>query len=214
MRERFDNQLDKMHMEFVDMLATNEKIMELTLEALQNPANHNMMEVSPLYEHIDELKKKIEARCLKLLLQQQPVATDLRRISGTLKMINDIDRIGHQMRNTNEMSEANWDTEILRQPSLLALAKAARDMIRLSTRAYIDQNLEQSYEVIAMDDKVDKAFKRVKEDLIAAIKEETGEGESILDTLLIAKYFEKIADHTVNFAYWVIYLETGQLRAD
>lgn len=214
MRERFDNQLDKMHMEFVDMLATNEKIMELTLEALQNPANHNMMEVSPLYEHIDELKKKIEARCLKLLLQQQPVATDLRRISGTLKMINDIDRIGHQMRNTNEMSEANWDTEILRQPSLLALAKAARDMIRLSTRAYIDQNLEQSYEVIAMDDKVDKAFKRVKEDLITAIKEETGEGESILDTLLIAKYFEKIADHTVNFAYWVIYLETGQLRAD
>lgn len=214
MRARFDSQLEKMHAEFVDMLATNEKIMELTLAALQNKAIHNMMEVSPLYEQIEELKKKIEARCLKLLLQQQPVATDLRRISGTLKMVNDIDRIGQQMLNVNEILEKNADVALLHQPNLIHLATLTQKMLQLSITAYIASDLGVANEVIALDDTVDKAFKTVKKDLIAAIKVTETEGESILDTLLIAKYFEKISDHAENFAYWVIYLATGQLRGE
>lgn len=214
MRERFDHQLEKMHMELVEMMAISEKMMALTLRELKNPANHTMIEVGPLYETVEELKKKVEARCLKLLLQQQPVARDLRRISSTLEMINDIDRVGEQILNINGMLEKVNQTDGLAHDSLLELAKVTQKALSLSVQAYIQEDPALAEEMVAYDDVVDKAFKTMKKSLIKIMKLEEDETkeEEILDLLLIAKYFEKIADHSANAARWLIFLVTGERK--
>ncbi|MDQ0221943.1 phosphate signaling complex protein PhoU [Streptococcus moroccensis] len=214
MRERFDHQLEKMHMELVEMMAISEKMMALTLRELKNPANHTMIEISPLYETVEELKKKVEARCLKLLLQQQPVARDLRRISSTLEMINDIDRVGEQILNINGMLEKVNQTDGLAYNALLELAKVTQKALSLSVQAYIQEDPALAEEMVAYDDVVDKAFKTMKKSLIKIMKLEEDETkeEEILDLLLIAKYFEKIADHSANAARWLIFLVTGERK--
>ncbi|MGT2784378.1 phosphate signaling complex protein PhoU [Streptococcus merionis] len=212
MRERFDHQLEKMHSELVEMMAISEKMMSLTLLELKNPGNHTMIEVSPLYETIEELKKKVEARCLKLLLQQQPVARDLRRISSTLEMITDFDRIGEQILNINGMLDKTIPSDSFAYTSLFDLTQVTQKALTLSVQAYIREDVAMAEEMVAYDDVVDKAFKTMKKSLIKTMKLEDDETkeEEILDLLLIAKYFEKIADHSANAARWLIFLVTGE----
>ena len=162
-------------------------------------------------QEIDQQEREIERLCLKLLLQQQPVARDLRQISSALKMITDMERIGDQAADISEivtyMSEENLIQELDR---IDAMARAASQMVTRSVDAYVKKDLELAKKVIADDDAVDELFEEIKRELIRMIAGEPNCGEQALDFLMIAKYLERIGDHATNIAEWVEFSILGR----
>ena len=164
-------------------------------------------------EEIDHQEKEIEGLCMKLLLQQQPVARDLRLISAALKMITDMERIGDHAADISEMTilmagstyeKSEMDIELVKE-----MAKETTDMVIKSVDAFVSKDLELARHVIKQDDVVDDLFDRFKHQLILKINENVKNGEQATDMLLVAKYFERIGDHATNIAEWVIYSITG-----
>ena len=162
---------------------------------------------------IDQLEREIESICLKLLLQQQPVARDLRVISAALKMITDMERIGDQAEDIAEIITTLGGRTGAECADIRVMAEATIKMVTDSVDAYVRQDLPLAQAVEAYDDVVDDAFCRVKNTLIAMIAQNTAEGEYALDLLMIAKYFERIGDHAVNIAEWVEFSVTGEHKS-
>ena len=194
MRNKFDEQLSQLNHEMIEMGALCEEVIALASRALTENDKSLAARVAPLDSEIDRKERDIENLCLKLLLQQQPVARDLRQISAALKMITDMERIGDQAE----------DNDLLRE-----MAKAAIRMVTESVDAYVKCDTMLAEQVIAEDDTVDGYFTQVKERLIGKIAQAPADGEYALDLLMIAKYFERIGDHATNIAEWVIFSVTG-----
>ena len=209
MRSRFDEQLAQLNRELIEMGSLCEEVIALAAKALTNGNRALAAKVAPLASEIDEKERTIEALCLKLLLQQQPVARDLRQISAALKMITDMERIGDQAENIAEiisfLNGRGTENDALMQE----MARAAIRMVTESVDAYVHRDMELARKVISDDDVVDHCFTQVKQKLIAWIAESPSDGEYALDLLMIAKYFERIGDHAVNIAEWVIFSVTG-----
>ena len=208
MRSHFDEQLAQLNRELTEMGALCEEVIALAAKALLEGDNKLAAMVAPLDSEIDQKERDIESLCLKLLLQQQPVARDLRQISAALKMITDMERIGDQAEDIAEIvtymeSECD-DSTLLRE-----MAKATIKMVTESVDAYVRRDTELAAMVIAEDDIVDDYFNQVKKELIAEISKNPIRGEQTLDLLMVAKYFERIGDHAVNIAEWVIFSVTG-----
>ncbi len=208
MRSHFDEQLAQLNRELTEMGALCEEVIALAAKALLEGDNKLAAMVAPLDSEIDQKERDIESLCLKLLLQQQPVARDLRQISAALKMITDMERIGDQAEDIAEIvtymeSECD-DSTLLRE-----MAKATIKMVTESVDAYVRRDTELAAMVIAEDDIVDDYFNQVKKELIAEISKNSISGEQTLDLLMVAKYFERIGDHAVNIAEWVIFSVTG-----
>ena len=159
--------------------------------------------------NIDEMEKQIESRCLRIILQQQPVASDLRRVSAALKMITDMERIGDQAEDIAEIIAFLNGRSGAECGDIDKMAKAATKMVTNSIEAFVKRDVELAKEVIAQDDIVDDYFNRVKQDLIERISSDPSDGEFALDLLMIAKYFERIGDHATNIAEWVMFSVTG-----
>ncbi len=210
MRSRFDEQLALLKRELIEMGALCEEVIALAAQSLTEGDTALSARVSPLDEEIDRKEREIESLCLKLLLQQQPVARDLRQISAALKMITDMERIGDQAEDIAEIvaflgGRGTEDSELLR-----GMARSAIRMVSGSVDAYVKQDVPLAEKVIAEDDVVDDYFTRVKKALISRIAADPEDGEFALDVLMIAKYFERIGDHAVNIAEWVIFSVTGE----
>ena len=210
MRSRFDEQLALLKRELIEMGALCEEVIALAAQSLTEGDTALSARVSPLDEEIDRKEREIESLCLKLLLQQQPVARDLRQISAALKMITDMERIGDQAEDIAEIvaflgGRGTEDSELLRD-----MARSAIRMVSGSVDAYVKQDVPLAEKVIAEDDVVDDYFARVKKALISRIAADPEDGEFALDVLMIAKYFERIGDHAVNIAEWVIFSVTGE----
>ena len=151
---------------------------------------------------------------MRMLLQQQPVARDLRIISAALKMISDMERIGDQAADVAELTRYVEDTVAQGRLHITKMAKAAVMMVSESVEAFVQGDLDLAHKVVAEDDTVDNLFIQVRGELLQKLKEETGDPEAILDLMMIAKYFERIGDHAVNLAEWVEYSITGQHKSD
>ncbi len=210
MRSRFDEQLALLKRELIEMGALCEEVIALAAQSLAEGDTALSARVSLLDEEIDRKEREIESLCLKLLLQQQPVARDLRQISAALKMITDMERIGDQAEDIAEIvaflgGRGTEDSELLRD-----MARSAIRMVSGSVDAYVKQDVPLAEKVIAEDDVVDDYFTRVKKALISRIAADPADGEFALDVLMIAKYFERIGDHAVNIAEWVIFSVTGE----
>ena len=210
MRSRFDDQLALLKRELIEMGALCEEVIALAAQSLTEGDTALSARVSPLDEEIDRKEREIESLCLKLLLQQQPVAKDLRQISAALKMITDMERIGDQAEDIAEIvaflgGRGTEDSELLRD-----MARSVIRMVSGSVDAYVKQDVPLAEKVIAEDDVVDDYFTRVKKALISRIAADPKDGEFALDVLMIAKYFERIGDHAVNIAEWVIFSVTGE----
>ena len=210
MRSRFDEQLALLKRELIEMGALCEEVIALAAQSLTEGDTALSARVSPLDEEIDRKEREIESLCLKLLLQQQPVARDLRQISAALKMITDMERIGDQAEDIAEIvaflgGRGTEDSELLRD-----MARSAIRMVSGSVDAYVKRDVPLAEKVIAEDDVVDDYFARVKQALISRIAADPADGEFALDVLMIAKYFERIGDHAVNIAEWVIFSVTGE----
>lgn len=209
MRTRFDEQLSKLNTELIEMGALCEEVIALAVDALTRADAGLAKTVAPVDEKIDQKERDIEALCLKLLLQQQPVARDLRQISAALKMITDMERIGDQAKDIAELIRFLPPRPIEQGELLRKMARAVIKMVTESIDAFVRHDIIIAKAAIADDDTVDAYFDSVKDELIARIAKNPQDGAFALDLLMIAKYFERIGDHAVNIAEWVIFSVTG-----
>lgn len=210
MRTRFDEQLRQLKIELIRMGSLCEEAISISAKVLEGDSKAPVERVFSLEHEIDQLEHDIETRCMRMLLQQQPVAKDLRVISAALKMISDMERIGDQAADIAELTGYVADT--IQQQNRLHITKMARaavGMVTESIEAFVQGDLQLVQKVIRDDDAVDELFLRVRQELVQALKDESGKPNAILDLLMIAKYFERIGDHAVNVAEWVEYSITG-----
>ena len=209
MRSRFDEQLMLLNKKMIEMGAECENIISLAVNALLEGDVSGAKRAKEQGHSIDQLEREIESVCLKLLLQQHPVAKDLRVISAALKMITDMERIGDQAEDIAEIIGFLNGRTGRECHDIRLMAEATIKMVTDSIDAYVKQDLQLAKSVSDYDDVVDDAFDRVKQTLIRMITENTADGEYALDLLMIAKYFERIGDHAVNIAEWVEFSVTG-----
>lgn len=211
MRSKFDEQLNQLNTELLQMGALIEHAIESASQALINQDKEAAAKAIEFDSHVDQKERDIEALCLKLLLQQQPVARDLRQISAALKMITDMERIGDQAADISGIViYLAGQPYIKKLEHLPQMADAAIGMVKGSIDAYIAKDLAMARRVIAMDDIIDELFGIVKNELIQLIHNNAENGEQAIDLLMIAKYFERIGDHAENIAEWVEYSITGR----
>jgi len=208
---RFDEQLTELNDMLLEMGALVEKTITMAAKALIEQDVELAKKAAEEDEYIDKIEKDIEALCLKLLLQQQPVARDLRLISAALKMITDMERIGDQAADISEivvmMNRAPYARKLEHIPQM---ATATVKMVTDSIDAYVKKDLVLAKSVIKYDDVVDDLFDKVKFDLIALIRSGDPNSEQAIDLLMIAKYFERIGDHARNIAKWVVFSIKGR----
>lgn len=213
MRNRFDHQLERLNAELTEMGELIEDAIDGAISTLTDRSEEQKNQTDQFEKEINQKESDIESLCLKLLLQQQPVASDLRLISAALKMITDMERIGDQAADIADLSLfMPNDPPSDRMERLMLMANATTRMVKKSVQAFVDRDMELAQKVCAADDTVDDLFAQVKSDLIAWIRQDVDNGELALDLLMVAKYFERIGDHAVNLAEWVIFSITGQHR--
>ena len=216
MRNRFDEQLALMNRELVQMGALCEEAISLAARALDEGRGEYAEKAIALASEIDQMERDIENLCLKLLLKQQPVARDLRKISAALKIITDMERIGDQAEDIAEIvliliGEGHAPE---RMEHIHEMTRSAVKMVTDSVDAYVSKNTDLAASVIAYDDVLDDYFRRVRRSLIKQIAREPSEGEYALDLMMIDKYLERIGDHATNIAEWVIFSVTGEKTSD
>ena len=209
MRSKFDQQLALLHKEMIEMGALCEEIISDVLRALLQKDSTFLNEIPSLGAEIDRKERAIETLCLKLLLQQQPVAKDLRQISAALKMITDMERIGDQAEDIARITPFVTNRPPKIDTLLHKMAESSIKMVTESVDAFVEQNIDLAKKVLIDDDIVDNYFTLIKRELIHEIIERTNDGECYIDLLMISKYFERIADHATNIAEWVVFSVTG-----
>ena len=209
MRNRFDEQLQRLHIELIQMGALCEDAISQASEALLKKDADLAAQAMESEREIDQKERVVESLCLKLLLQQQPVAGDLREISAALKMISDLERIGDQAADIAELTRYITIPSESGKLHIADMARATAAMVTDSVDSFVRRDLELARRVMAADDEVDRLFERVKGELIELIAADARNGELSLDLLMVAKYFERIGDHATNVAEWVEYSITG-----
>ena len=210
MRNRFDQQLEKLNVELVTMGALCEDALTYAIKALFDRESDMAERAEEAEKQIDQMEREIEAICMRLLLQQQPVARDLRVISSALKMIGDMERIGDQAADIAEIVKYLDEEEVPNLGHLREMSDFAAGMVTASINSFVRQDLNLAKKVILDDDVVDGYFEKVKEALIGLIAEGDRDGAFLLDILMIAKYIERVGDHATNIAEWVVYSITGE----
>ena len=211
MRNRFDAQLHTLNHELLEMGALIERAIRSATDALVKQDVEAALQAIAADKEVNQAERDIESLCLKLLLQQQPVARDLRLISSALKMITDMERIGDQASDIAELviylSKEPYRKELKHLPQM---AENAIRMVTGALDAYVRKDVALAREVMAMDDTIDALFVTVKDELIALIRNDASAGSQAIDLLMIAKYYERIGDHAQNIAEWVEYALTGK----
>ena len=214
MRNKFDEQLEKLHVGLIQMGAACEDAISAAAEALLK-GDATLADVAEEAEKdIDQREREVENLCLKLLLQQQPVARDLREISAALKMISDLERIGDQAADIAELTRFIYLTDSLSRLHIGEMARAVIAMVTDSVDSFVKGDLALARSVRAADDRVDALFEQVKRELIDLIAADAAAGEVGLDILMVAKYLERIGDHATNGAEWVEDSLTGVHPSD
>ena len=211
MRNRFDEQLHMLNHELLEMGALIERAIRSATDALVKQDAEAALQAIAADKEVDQAERDIESLCMKLLLQQQPVARDLRLISSALKMITDMERIGDQASDIAELviylSKEPYRKELKHLPQM---AENAIRMVTGALDAYVRKDLTLAQEVMGMDDAIDALFVTVKDELIALIRNDASAGSQAIDLMMIAKYYERIGDHAQNIAEWVEYALTGK----
>lgn len=211
MRNRFDTELENLNLELIKMGSMIENSIETSAKALINQDIVLVNKVNEYEVEIDEMEKTIESHCLRLLLQQQPVASDLRLISTALKMITDMERIGDNAEDIAEIARYLVNQKYIKDlVHIPQMAEATISMVKRAVDAFVSKDKELALEVCKDDDRVDDLFQVIKTELIEKIQENTENGEQAIDLLMVAKYLERIGDHAENIAEWVIFSITGE----
>ena len=210
-RTNFKKQLEQLNDQMITMGSMIENTIETAIAALVSQDTERAEEAIAYDMEIDAQERNIEQLCYKLLLMQQPVASDLRVVSATMKMITDMERIGDHAADISELTLLMAGKPYIREiTDIEQMAKETTVMVTKSVDAYVNRDLKLAQEVISMDDVVDDLFNKVKSEIIGEIRTGGDDGEQTTDLLMAAKYFERIGDHATNIAEWVIFSLTGE----
>ncbi len=214
MRSKFDEQLLELNTEMIEM---GNEIIQSINGAIEALVKRDVDKAKAIMENdtvVDRLQKRIESICFNLLIQQQPVAKDLRTVTAAMKMVTDMERIGDHAADISEMTILMGnDSQIDKFEHISKMASETMIMLNHSIEAYVEKDVNKAEEVIEHDDIVDNLFLDAKKDVIDLIRNNPCEGEEATDILMIAKYFERIGDHATNIAEWVIYsLRTSEVK--
>ena len=209
MRNHFDKQLQNLNEELITMGSLCEDAISASVKAMLEDDESLIAVVFKADDEIDRKERDIESVCMKLLLQQQPVARDLRVISSALKMISDMERIGDQASDIAEISKYIKNNNAKSKVHIKEMASATIKMVTDSIESFVKKDLALANSVLDYDDVVDGLFDKVKEEIVELIREDNKNGELCIDLLMTAKYLERIGDHAVNIAEWVSFSITG-----
>ncbi len=212
MRSMFDQQLKTLNEEMLYMGGLCEDTIQQTIEALMSGDVKKARDLNNMMSQLTQQERSIENICLKLLMQQQPVARDLRTISSSLKMVTDMERIGIQACEIAEIIAAGNVVRATDKVDFQELSNEVSHMVQMAMMAYDKKDMNLADEVIKYDDVVDKLFCDIRGDLIKQLKDDTNDAECFIDMLMIDKYFERIGDHAVNIASWVTFSITGEIQ--
>ena len=212
MRSMFDQQLKTLNEEMLYMGGLCEDTIQQTIEALMSGDVKKAHALNNMMSQLTQQERSIENICLKLLMQQQPVARDLRTISSSLKMVTDMERIGIQACEMAEIIAAGNVVRATDKVDFQELSNEVSHMVQMAMMAYDKKDMNLADEVIKYDDMVDKLFCDIRGDLIKQLKDDTNDAECFIDMLMIDKYFERIGDHAVNIASWVKFSITGEIQ--
>lgn len=214
MRNRFEAQLEQLNVELIEMGSLCEDVISMTYKVLMEENQAAAREIIEKDSVIDQAERDIENLCLKLLLQQQPVARDLRQVSAALKMITDMERIGDQ---AADIAEIVITTNLAAPSEIIPvreMAAVTMQMVTGSVDAFVKKDLDIANKVIDMDDIVDDLFDKTRAQILEALIRDNSSGEYMMDLLMIAKYYERIGDHATNIAEWVVFSITGTHKGD
>ena len=212
MRSMFDQQLKTLNEEMLYMGGLCEDTIQQTIEALMSGDVKKAHALNNMMSQLTQQERSIENICLKLLMQQQPVARDLRTISSSLKMVTDMERIGIQACEIAEIIAAGNVVRATDKVDFQELSNEVSHMVQMAMMDYDKKDMNLADEVIKYDDVVDKLFCNIRGDLIKQLKDDTNDAECFIDMLMIDKYFERIGDHAVNIARWVKFSITGEIQ--
>jgi phosphate transport system protein len=211
MRNKFDQELTKLHDDLVLMGTFIETTIDKTMSAFRTNNYTLAREVYDNDDIADELEIKIERRSLRILLSQQPVARDLRTISTALKMITDMERICDQAKSISEIVLRFEGHELIKKPeNILQMSEKCVIMVNKSIEAFINSDLVLAKEVQSLDDEVDALFRQIHDSVAGLIMQDSNNIVQAIDFVMIAKYLERIADHAVNISEWVVFNITGE----
>ncbi|MDD5793101.1 MAG: phosphate signaling complex protein PhoU [Erysipelotrichaceae bacterium] len=206
MRNKFDEQLKQLNNEMIEMANMIESAIQNAITAFLKQDVDTAKKIMNSDEIVDQKQKTIESICFQLLIQQQPVARDLRTITAAMKMVTDMERIGDQAADISELTIVMADSPYrFKEDHIKAMASETSLMVIKAIEAYVEKDLGKAYEVIARDDIVDNYFLKVKADLIEVMQKEADYAEHAADLLMVNKYLERIGDHATNIAEWVIF---------
>ena len=214
MRDRFMEQLRFLNTGLIEMGEMCETVITMATDALINNNQEGAAGVAALDSDIDHKEREIESLCLKLLLQQQPVARDLRQISAALKMITDMERIGDQAADIAELVRYINGDAIVNSTKIGEMAKDVIYMVTESVNAYVQKDVSMAQSIIKYDDEVDRLFEELKREIMGIISSGSESAEMAVDLLMIAKYLERIGDHATNIAEWAVFSVTGVHKSD
>lgn len=211
MREKFERQLKELDSELVQMGSMVEQAIEMAISAIVQQDSDKARRTMVFADEIGRKEREVENMCFRILLSQQPVAGDLRRVSSAMKMVTDMKRIGDFAGDMSEISLNLAGQEYIKKLEHLSMmAKETTVMVINSIDAFVNGDITLAAEVIKSDDIVDGLFTTVKSELIELISKNPENGSQATDLLMIAKYFERIGDHAENIANWVIFSVTGK----
>ena len=206
MRNKFDEQLRQLNLEMIAMGNMIQKAIQDAIDALFHQDTVMAKQIMQGDELVDQEQKKIEHICFQLLIQQQPVARDLRVITAAMKMVTDMERIGDHAADISELTIMMADSPyLMKEDNIKKMAAEAMFMLMHAVEAYVNRNAQMAQDVIDLDDIVDDLFVKVKADLIEVMQNNAGYAEHAADLLMVNKYLERIGDHATNIAEWVIF---------
>lgn len=210
MRKCYDEQLKQLNDELIQMGDLCIGAITFAISNMKTKKDEIKEKVVDIENEINLKEREIEHLCMKLLLEQQPVASDLRLVSSALKMISDMERIGDQAFDIAQMSPIEMDEGSILEKHIFNMAKSTIAMVSNSVDSFVQRDLKMAFSVMQDDDDVDLYFDKVKKDLLLVISQNTEKNGRILDLLMIAKYLERIGDNATNIAEWVVYSLTGE----
>lgn len=210
MREKFDKDLKQLNRKLLEMVMLSERAIDKAVNLIDNSDEETRKEVYNLEEEIDSMENIIQSDCLRMIVEQQPVASDLRTITAALKMITDLERIGDQAKDIAETSKTlihKYDFEAIED--IKSMAKATTKIVKEAVDTFVNKDIEAARGIRAKDDVVDDYFVKIRNDLTKMIETGHPDFANIIDLIIIAKYLERIADHAVNISEWVIFSIEG-----
>ena len=211
-RVTYEHELGLLNQDLMEMAHMVERAIEQTFTAFEDQDFQMAEDIIKGDRTVNDMERAIEARCLSLILRQQPVAGDLRQVSTALKVVTDLERIGNHLSDMAELFVRMDLPELSRYSSAFPdMVRETRTLIGKAARAFVERNMAMGQEAIDADDGIDDFFNQIKEDLVKELKKDGSDADGCVDALMTAKYLEKIGDHGVNIGQWEIFQETGEI---